>query len=36
MRGDTMKHPFNADVLVDIRPVHALTGPNKTKILALL
>jgi hypothetical protein len=25
MCWDTMKHPFDGDVLVDIRPVHSLT-----------
>ena len=35
MRGDAMKHPFDADVLVDIRPVHTLTVPDEAKIRAL-
>jgi hypothetical protein len=36
MCRDAVKHSFDADVLVDIRPVHTLTGPDQVKILALL
>ena len=36
MGRDTMKHTFDTDVLVNIRPAHSLTGPDKAKIRALL
>ena len=36
MSGDAIKHAFDADVLVDIRPMYSLTGPDKTEIRPLL
>jgi len=31
-----MKHPFDADVFIDIGPVYSLTSTDKTKLRALL
>jgi hypothetical protein len=33
---DAMKHPFYADVFVDIRPVDTLAGADEAEIRALL
>jgi hypothetical protein len=35
MRRDAMKHAFDADVLIDVRPVDSLTGADETKIRPL-
>jgi len=35
LRWHTMKHPFNANVLIDIRPVNSLTVANQSPPCAL-
>src|SRR6266850_607287 len=34
--GDPIEHAFDTDVLVDVRPVHALAGPDEAELRALL
>ena len=36
MSGYAMKHAFDTDVLIDIRPMYSLTGPDETEIGPLL
>ena len=35
LRRDSVKHTLNAQVLIDVRPVHALTSADETEVCAL-
>jgi hypothetical protein len=36
MRWHAVKHPFHADVFIDIRPVHTLSVSDKLKVCPLV
>ena len=36
MRGDAVKHTLGTDVLIDVRPMNPLTGPDETEMCPLL
>jgi len=36
MRWDAVKHTLDTDILIDVRPMNPLTGPDETEVCPLL